>query len=218
MEIPWIIDEHTRVKHALLKQYIDAWMTILFSAQSKLRKPEKLIYIDGFAGPGVYYENKIKDETCIGSPLIVAEAANKYIDSKPGREVHIYCTENNDSCAELLYNNLINQNKHKQNWVVYNQEFSIKAHELLDELEAKKLTEQPIFFFIDPFGYSGYPISLLKRILQYPRAEVFINFMIYDIARFYKEELFEKRWLIYLETFNLKKIICQKNPRKLIRF
>lgn len=41
-----------------------------------------------------------------------------------------------------------------------------------------------MFFFVDPFGYSGYPLELLKRIIQYPRSEIFINFMVYDLVRF----------------------------------
>jgi hypothetical protein len=35
-EIPWVIDEHTRIKHALLTKYIDPWMAIFFAVQSKL--------------------------------------------------------------------------------------------------------------------------------------------------------------------------------------
>ncbi len=35
MEIPWVIDEHTIIKHELLKKYIDRWMAIFFAVQKK---------------------------------------------------------------------------------------------------------------------------------------------------------------------------------------
>ncbi len=55
---------------------------------------------------------------------------------------------------------------------------------MLDEYDKKGHTLPPSFFFIDPFGYSGFPMATLKRILTYERSELFINFMIYDINRF----------------------------------
>jgi len=33
VEIPWIIDEHTHIKHALLTKYIDPWMAIFFAVR-----------------------------------------------------------------------------------------------------------------------------------------------------------------------------------------
>jgi hypothetical protein len=45
-----------------------------------------------------------------------------------------------------------------------------------------------MFFFIDPFGYSGYPLTTLHRIMAYPRAELLITFMVYDLVRFACEE------------------------------
>jgi three-Cys-motif partner protein len=51
----------------------------------------------------------------------------------------------------------------------------------------------PSFFFIDPFGYSGFHISTLKRILKYEQSELFINFMIYDIIRFIEVDHSQQR-------------------------
>jgi three-Cys-motif partner protein len=73
MEIPWVIDEHTRVKHELLKNYIGTWMAIMFSQQVKIRMKPQLLFLDGFAGPGIYYEDDTKSLTCKGSPLIVGD-------------------------------------------------------------------------------------------------------------------------------------------------
>ena len=90
MKIPWVIKEQTMVKHELLRQYIDSWMIILFNNQVKYKKQELLLYFDGFSGPGVYYADKAKTVTCPGSPIIVAEIANKHIMDKPGSDDVLY--------------------------------------------------------------------------------------------------------------------------------
>lgn len=54
----------------------------------------------------------------------------------------------------------------------------------LGKHEAENKNPTPIFAFIDPFGFSGIPMSLVARILQFPRCEVFINLMAEHINRF----------------------------------
>jgi hypothetical protein len=41
-----------------------------------------------------------------------------------------------------------------------------------------------MFAFVDPFGFSGVPMSLLQRIMARERSEVFLTFMARDINRF----------------------------------
>ena len=82
MELPWIIKEPTKIKHQLLRSYIGKWMGILFAQQARIGKPEILLYFDGFSGPGIYWKDENKNSTCPGSPIIVGEIANKFIESK----------------------------------------------------------------------------------------------------------------------------------------
>jgi hypothetical protein len=42
----------------------------------------------------------------------------------------------------------------------------------------------PTFAFIDPFGWTGVPFTLVKEILSHQRCEVLINFMFEEINRF----------------------------------
>ncbi|MFZ7121222.1 MAG: three-Cys-motif partner protein TcmP, partial [Eubacteriaceae bacterium] len=44
----WAIEPHTEAKHAILRKYLDAWLPII------TRWNGKVLYIDGFAGPGEY--------------------------------------------------------------------------------------------------------------------------------------------------------------------
>ena len=189
-------------------------MKILFSTQEKNNKPEKLIYFDNFSGPGIYYINEEKNETCNGSPLIVANIANKYIEEKQDREFIIYCIDCNKSYVNLLAKYLSSINIYNQDWNVHHAEFDNKIHEILCELEKNKFVEQPMFFFIDPFGYSGYPLNTIKRLLKYPRVELFINFMIYDIIRFCEGEKSEYNMISLFGNSEFKKISSLYNPEE----
>jgi hypothetical protein len=44
----WPIEPHTSAKHQILRKYLDAWLPIVGTYN------KRIIYIDGFAGPGEY--------------------------------------------------------------------------------------------------------------------------------------------------------------------
>src|SRR5205807_2684598 len=54
----WSITPHTQAKHHILRRYLEAWLPILAAYN------DRLVYIDGFAGPGRYEGGEP------GSPLI----------------------------------------------------------------------------------------------------------------------------------------------------
>src|SRR5713226_7063464 len=54
----WSIEPHTKAKHAILQHYLEAWFPILG------RWNGRVLFIDGFAGPGIYANGEP------GSPLI----------------------------------------------------------------------------------------------------------------------------------------------------
>ena len=59
----WSIDPHTKAKHEILEYYLKAWFPILASTN------KKILYLDGFAGPGLYQNGEE------GSPLIALRTA-----------------------------------------------------------------------------------------------------------------------------------------------
>ena len=62
----WPIEPHTSAKHQILRKYLDAWLPILGTYN------KRIIYIDGFAGPGEYVGGEP------GSPIIALEAARSH--------------------------------------------------------------------------------------------------------------------------------------------
>jgi len=62
----WKKDPHTEAKHLILDGYLKAWFPILGSSN------KKIIYLDGFAGPGEY------DDGEDGSPIIAQKIAKDH--------------------------------------------------------------------------------------------------------------------------------------------
>src|SRR5947208_7982589 len=59
----WPLDPHGRAKHYILRSHLNGWLPIM------TRSFRKLLYIDGFAGPGIYEGGEP------GSPVIALRAA-----------------------------------------------------------------------------------------------------------------------------------------------
>ena len=64
-------DPHTRAKHQILQEYLKRWLPILAQQSQKLRRNQRLLYVDGFAGAGEYSDN------IPGSPIVAIQTALK---------------------------------------------------------------------------------------------------------------------------------------------
>ena len=62
-ETLWHLERHTKAKHEILRRYLQAWFPIMG------RWNGRILYIDGFAGPGEYLEGEP------GSPVIAINTA-----------------------------------------------------------------------------------------------------------------------------------------------
>jgi hypothetical protein len=87
-------------------------------------------------------------------------------------------------------------------------EFEEVITQLLDKVERII----PAFCFIDPIGYSGLPLKVIRRFLERPTTEAFINFMYEPISRFisvtsqhpHLDELFGSEEWRYVLDFELR--------------
>ena len=58
----------------------------------------------------------------------------------------------------------------------------------MNDLNKEKASLAPTVSFIDPFGFSGLPFVLFKKLLCNPKVEVLITFMVDSINRFIENE------------------------------
>ncbi|MGQ9848231.1 MAG: three-Cys-motif partner protein TcmP, partial [Bacteroidales bacterium] len=171
----WVYREHTRVKHILLEKYLKAWIPILGKWNPKI------CYFDGFAGRGEYTDGTL------GSPIIALQVGDK-LAQYYGKLFMVFIEKDKDN-----YKNLEDvldrkrstiKNLEKIEIIKENNEFANVIEKIFDYFEKEKSTLAPSFFFVDPFGFSGIPFKIIKKILSNPKTEVFFTFMIRDISRF----------------------------------
>ena len=172
----WDLEPHSRAKHAILKRYLQAWVPILSSSGF----PE-LVYIDGFAGPGRYSQGEE------GSPVIALKAAlGHHRQRQFNSEMTFLFVEVKQDRADMLQNVLDDINC-PQSFTIQVARGLTFEQAITEFVEVKTRNEQrlpPTFAFIDPFGWSGVPFELVRRLLSFPSCEILVTFMYEEINRF----------------------------------
>src|SRR5512136_2924658 len=84
----------SRVKHRILRSYLDPWATILASAHRRLG------YIDCFAGRGLYHDEH--GAVLPGSPVVALRLAKDYVQTHPGHSRLLWFVEENHQTADGL--------------------------------------------------------------------------------------------------------------------
>ncbi len=146
--------EQSHIKAEIVKKYFSAWAKVLLPSVE--RRDGKLGYIDLFAGPGVY------EDGTKSTPILVIEEA-----LKDQRLIERLVTLFNDKNIEYITSlrreieNIpkINLLRHKPNF--YNDSVGNQLAKIFQEIKFI-----PSLFFIDPWGYKGLSLSLLKSVLK----------------------------------------------------
>jgi three-Cys-motif partner protein len=144
-------------------------------SQGKFRE---ILYIDGFAGPGEYIGGEA------GSPIIALDTALAY---KPPLQakVHFLFVEKDSDRAGHLKQQIARRKIPDHFNVIVDGETTFEASfnaRYSRFVRGGRLI--PTFAFIDPFGWTGAPFDIVKKILANPSCEVFVNFMYEEINRF----------------------------------
>jgi three-Cys-motif partner protein len=180
--IRWDADPHTLAKHAILRKYLGGWMPKLM-----LGGHGRVLFIDAFAGPGEY---KGGEE---GSPIIALRTLldHRERDRMLARAQMVFLFT--DARADRIkYLDQVALPKVPipaaiDKRVIIGTEtttFEEGIGGLLDSLEQGGHRMAPAFAFVDPFGFSGTPMSLLHRILGQRRSEVMVTVMLEWVNRF----------------------------------
>ncbi|MGC8603755.1 MAG: three-Cys-motif partner protein TcmP [Desulfomonilaceae bacterium] len=184
------MEPHTKAKHTILENYLKAWFPIIS------KNTEKIIYFDGFAGPGIY------DDGSPGSPIIslnVAKNHTRFIDLAD--EIIFYFVEIEKDRAKHL-ENLIEKSykaqKDDKGWYtidsklkvsIVQDDFNNIIGKILDNIEKEKANLAPTFVFVDPFGYKEIIPKNLARVLYYKKCELLITYMVGFMDRFLSDKL-----------------------------
>src|SRR2546425_4648233 len=181
---------HTKAKHRILQEYLNAWLPIMLQSWGTGR----IVYLDGFAGSGVY------DDGSYGSPIIALDCANNHQlrANFRGETIFIFIEIDKNRADHL--SQLLEQRYGPRDKETYaklpktykvemtNGDFNFVIKGIVEKLEKEKLDLAPTMAFIDPYGYSELDIDLLARILKFNKCELLITYMAGFIDRFASDE------------------------------
>ena len=171
---------HTSEKHRILREYLAAWLPILGTSHNRI------VYIDGFAGSGSY------EDGGDGSPVIALDTALEHTSRAAFNEIVFWFIEaGRDSRAALeeklakKFPRVKNERGGRVKYFVVGGKFEDVVGGVLDKIEESGDRLAPTFAYIDPFGFTGFSMDVIKRILGYSRCEVMVTFMDGFINRFH---------------------------------
>jgi three-Cys-motif partner protein len=158
-----------KIKHALIRNYLNGWFPKMVLGP---RGCSRLIYIDTHAGRGKHLNGKL------GSPLI---ALTSLLDHQ-SRDQLLQKTEVRFLFIERDEANVAALNQELKALTLPRSVFAEAQNgdcfEIIEnainafEKDGKKLA--PGFFFVDPYGFK-LPGKLLRKLLSYPKVELFVN-------------------------------------------
>jgi three-Cys-motif partner protein len=174
----WNIEPHTTAKHQILRHYLEAWFPILG------RWNGRVMFIDGFAGPGIYAAGEpgsplIALNTLLEHPMFTrlrCEFVFLFMEPDKKRAVSLEA-----QLGDFFGSHPKPRNVHVE---VLNTTFEDAAESVIRQLDDQKKRLAPTFAFIDPFGFSGMPLDVICRLLSFNKCEVFLNFMYDWVSRF----------------------------------
>ena len=176
----WSIEPHTAAKHELLKHYLGAWFPILASREGRI------IFLDGFAGPGIY------DDGQPGSPIVALRTLldHSAFPRYSRCEFIFHFIEKDASRCDRLRIELRRFDPLPANVKASTHlgEFQDMIEGVSESLSSRNRRLAPTLAFVDPFGVSGVPMDLISRFLDSPKCELFLILMVDHLNRFLSAE------------------------------
>ncbi len=160
----------TVTKHQLLESYLRPWARIIGSHFSSAW------YVDAFAGRPKYKSGE-KGSSRIAADILVSER-QRLLEKRQRRcDFNIICVEKDaDRAANLReYADGLSA---RIPFRVFQGEFVRELPQVLQSIQ-----HAAAFFFLDPTGFSGMPMTAVRDILALGHKEVLVNFMWYAMQR-----------------------------------
>jgi len=177
----WTLDRapQTRAKLRVLADYLRAWVTVI--------KDHFAIgyYVDGFAGAGEYDCHGVR---VLGSPGIAVLAGTRAAEqaARKGRSFELRCRfieADAETCESLR--------SAARQWpgcdiAVYGASFEDRCSHVMAEIgeeRSRRRSRVASFFFVDPFGISGLPLSLVRGVVGQLNTETLVNYNLPSVRR-----------------------------------
>lgn len=175
MTDPYCGREQTKAKHFILKSYLQAlaFKVLTFS---------DVAYVDGFSGPWETRTENFSDSSFMIA-ISVLQDAQKQIQERNGvrRRIRCFFSESDPIAFAQLKQAVAPFHNPQAGFEI--RTFCGKFEDAIDEVQRFIDSAFPLIF-IDPTGWTGYPLDKIKSLFQRKKIEVLINFMYDFINRF----------------------------------
>lgn len=173
----------TEMKHRILQLYLNPWLKKISMVDSEL------LYVDGFAGPGIYPDNGE------GSPLIAMDMADKLlsesdqVDDRVDSFRCIFVEKDKEKYRKLEHS--VSEREQRVDDRIQPECIPGKFEEWTEDFIGKYeyATPPPSLIFIDPFGYGNIPFELISDLFQLrdKSLELMITFMAGKMAQWMED-------------------------------
>jgi three-Cys-motif partner protein len=171
--------EQTKVKHFILKRYLQA---LAFKTLPYFN----LAYIDGFSGPWESKSESFEDSSFMIAIRVLLDAQRRVYEKRnKERRVQCFFSETDSTAFAQLQAAVARFHRPEQGFEV--RTFHGKFEDAAAEIKTYVGSSFPLIF-IDPTGWTGYPFDKIKPLLTRGKCEVLINFMYDFINRFAHSE------------------------------
>ncbi len=194
--MPWQLQPHTGVKHAIYKRYLSSWFEILLTPKNAFRSAT---YAEGYAGPGIYSGGEP------GSP-VHAVGALMESDKMRGcsRPVSMIFVDRDPRCTALLTERLVavgmetaaTGTEETLHGTIAGRTGETRVAiargdcgaRFLEQLDASGAWGRPILAVLDTWGLPTFPYEVLKRIAANTASEVIVTFGPQHFIRFHADK------------------------------
>ncbi len=179
MTDPYSGREQTKAKHFILKSYLQAlaFKVLTFS---------DVAYVDGFSGPWETRTEDFSDSSFMIAISVLLDAQKKMQGrTKVKRTIRCFFSENDPEAYAQLERAVEPFNRPAEGFEV--KTFGGKFEDAVGEIQDFVGSSFPLIF-IDPTGWTGYPLDKIKPLFGRSKCEVLINFMYDFINRFAASE------------------------------
>jgi three-Cys-motif partner protein len=172
---PYSGREQTKAKHFILKRYLQtlAFKVLTFS---------DITYVDGFSGPWETKTENFSDSSFMIAISVLLDAQKKILERLGyRRRIRCFFSESNADAFAQLQAAIAPFHRPEEGFEI--KTYCGQFEDAVSEIQAFLGSSFPLIF-IDPTGWTGYPLNKIKPLFGRPKCEVLINFMYEFINRF----------------------------------
>lgn len=172
--------EQSQIKHEILKSYLQRFALIVG------RWREGIIYVDGFSGPWNTVSEDFEDSS-FSIALTELLSARQTLREKFGKTLNLKCIFLEKDSAAFKHLKSYADRQSDAEILAVNETFEKAIPQIKSMLNASKRDHFP-FILIDPKGWKGFAMDVIKPVIQVQPSEVLVNFMTGHIIRFVEDQ------------------------------